>query len=313
MPSFAVAIVNYNTREHLAACLATVQVEVPIEVVVVDNASSDGSAEMVRTRYPWVTLYANKTNPGYGAAANQAIASCTAEYVLLLNSDTRVHAGALRALSTYLDRYPRAAIVGPRIVNPDGTLQASCYPFLSPLNTLLVETSLGNLVCRVPILRNYYLRAWAHTDPRVVPWVLGAALAIRREAFEAVSGFDEAFFMYYEEADLCYRLGAIDWQIHFAPVATIVHVGGASTTRYRTAMAVQHFASAMQFYQRHYSGRRLAELVMIWKAIMLTRWILDTTRLYLTQDVCKRATIAADVAAWQQILLGHWRKRVAHG
>src|SRR4030095_7411460 len=105
MPSIAVAIVNYNTREHLHACLTTVQPEAPSEVVVVDNASSDGSAEMVRTRYPWVTLYANKTNPGYGAAANQAIASCTAEYVLLLHSDTSVHAGALRALSTYLDRY----------------------------------------------------------------------------------------------------------------------------------------------------------------------------------------------------------------
>src|SRR5688572_17909236 len=122
MTAIAVAIVNYNTREHLRACLATVQLEAPSEVVVVDNASSDDSVEMVRTDYPRVMLHANRTNPGYGAAANQAVESCTAKYVLLLNSDTRLQSGALRALSTYLDRHPRAAIVGPRLENPDGTL-----------------------------------------------------------------------------------------------------------------------------------------------------------------------------------------------
>src|SRR5262245_26457705 len=125
----AVIIVNYNTCEHLRACLETVLAEAPSEVIVVDNASSDDSAQMVRAHYPWVVLCANKTNLGYGAASNQAIARCTAKHVLLLNSDTLLPVGALQALSTYLDRHPRAAIVGPRLVNSDGTLQASCYPF----------------------------------------------------------------------------------------------------------------------------------------------------------------------------------------
>src|SRR6266571_4238495 len=110
----AVVIVNYNTREYLRACLATVLPEVPSEVVVVDNTSSDGSVEMVQAEYPDVALHANKTNVGYGAAANQAIASCTAKYILLLNADTLLKPGALRALSNYLDLRSQVAIVGPR-------------------------------------------------------------------------------------------------------------------------------------------------------------------------------------------------------
>jgi GT2 family glycosyltransferase len=236
MTPIAVAIVNYNTREHLHACLATVQLEAPSEVVVVDNASSDGSTEMVRADYPWVALHANKTNLGYGAAANQAIASCSAEYVLLLNSDTLLQAGALMALSGYLDLHPHAAIVGPHLVEADGTLQASCYPFPTPLNTFLENSTsailLGRLIRRhIPLLRNFYLRTWPHTSARVVPWLKGAALAIRRTAFDAVGGFDESYFMYFEDADLCYRLNAAGWKVHFVPITTVVHIGGASTSR----------------------------------------------------------------------------------
>jgi len=305
MTSIAVAIVNYNTRDHLRACLATVQAEVPSEVVVADNASADGSIEMVQAGYPSVLLHANKTNLGYGTAANQAIARCTAKYVLLLNADTLIQPGALQALSSYLDLHPRAAIVGPRLVNLDGTLQASCYAFSTPLSTLLEHSTLGRLVRYVPVLRNKYLGTWPHSHTRVVAWVKGAALAIRREAFEAVGGFDESFFMYFEEADLCYRLNAAGWQVHFAPVTTVKHVGGASTIEVRAEMAEQLFVSTMQFFQRHYSGIRLTKLIVTMKSIMLARLTIDTVRLHITRDVCKRAKIAADVATWQRALFGH--------
>src|SRR5262245_20263014 len=312
MTPFAVAIVNYNTREHLHACLTTVQPEAPSEVVIVDNGSSDGSVEMVHANHPFVALCANKVNLGYGAAANQAIARCTAKYALLLNSDTLLQPGALRALTAYLDSHPRAAIVGPRLVNPDGTLQVSCYPFPTPLNTFVGNTSLSRLIRYVPALRNHYLLTWPHTSDRVVPWVKGAALAVRREAFEAVGGFDESFFMYSEETDLCFRLSAAGWRVYFAPVTTVVHTGGASTTQLRTDMAVQFFVSLRKFYQRHYSKTRLVELVIIVKTIMLVRWLIDTARLHSTDDTTKRATIAADVAAWRRVLLGHWRKHATH-
>lgn len=313
MTLIAVAIVNYSTREHLRACLATVQSEAPSEVVVVDNASTDCSVEMVRADYPGVLLLANKTNLGYGTAANQAIARCTAKYVLLLNADTLLQPGTLRALSAYLDLHPRAAIVGPRLVNPDGTLQASCYAFSTPLNTLLEHSTLGQLIRYVPVLRNKYLRTWSHTHARVVAWVKGAALAIRREAFEAVGGFDESFFMYFEEADLCYRLNAAGWQVHFAPVTTVEHVGGGSTKEARTEMAVQLFFSTMQFFQRHYSGIRLTKLIVTMKSIMLARLTIDTVRLHITRNVRKRAKIAENVAIWQRALFGNWQRQVPRG
>jgi N-acetylglucosaminyl-diphospho-decaprenol L-rhamnosyltransferase len=306
MTPIAIGIVNYNTCEHLRTCLAAVESEAPSQVIVVDNASSDGSAEMVRAHYPWVMLHANKTNLGFGAAANQAIASCTAKYVLLLNSDTLLPTGALQALGAYLDLHPRAAIVGPRLVNPDGTLQASCYPFPTPLHTFLENSTsailLGRLIRRhVPVLRNSYLRTWPHSSARVVPWVKGAALAIRREAFDAVGGFDESFFMYFEDADLCYRLQAAGWQVHFAPVTTVVHVGGASTVQRRTDMAVQLLASTLRFYQRHSSALRLAGVVVIVRSLMLARIIGDTARLSVTRDTSERARIAEDRAAWQRV------------
>jgi len=311
--SVAVAIVNYNTREHLRACLDNVQLEAPSEVVVVDNASSDGSVEMMQAEYPWVVLHTSKTNLGFGAAANRAIADCGNKYVLLLNSDILLQAGALKALSTYLDLHPKAAIVGPRLVNTDGTLQVSCYPFPTVLNTLFVNSRLGLLIRYVPIFRNYFLPTWSHTHARVVPWVKGAAMAIRREAIEAVGKFDESFFMYFEEVDLCYRLAAAGWQVHFAPVTTLVHVGEASTMQHRTDMAVQLLASTFHFYRRHYSGFRLAALGVVLKIIVLARWLNETVFLYVTRDKSKRARITADVAAWRRVLRMHWREGATRG
>jgi GT2 family glycosyltransferase len=302
----AVAIINYNTCEHLRACLNSILPESPSEMIVVDNASTDGSAEMVQAEFPQVSLYANKTNCGYGAAANQAITSCTAKYVLLLNSDTRLQAGALQALSIYLDQHPRAAIVGPRLENPDGSLQASCFPFPTVLNTFLWEDTFGWMIHYVPILRDNYFRTWPHTQPQVVPWVLGAALAIRREPFEAVDGFDESFFMYSEEVDLCYRLYAAGWEVHFSPTATVMHLGGASTKQHQADMALQRFASHMQFGQRHYSKIHFAALVVVMKSIALARLIGDSTSLSITQEVYKRRKIAEDIAVWRRLLFSQW-------
>jgi GT2 family glycosyltransferase len=141
-----------------------------------------------------------------------------------------------------------------------------------------------------------------------VPWVKGAAIVIRREAFDAVGGFDESFFMYFEDTDLCYRLNAAGWTVHFAPVTTVVHTGNASTAQYRADMNVQLLASTMRFYQRHSSTIRLAETVMIVKSLMLVRWMVGTLSLYFTRDVPKRCVIAEDIAASQRVLLGHWQR-----
>src|SRR5262249_8984944 len=159
----------------------------------------------------------------------------------------------------------------------------------------------------VPFLRDRYSYNSPPIHPTTVPWVHGAALAIRREAFEAVGGFDEAFFMYSEEVDLCYRLHTAGWQVHFAPVTTVVHVGGASTIQRRTEMGVQVFASLMRFYERHSSWIYRVEVVLIVKCLVLARLIRDMLHLCVARDSATRARLAADVAAWQRVLLGHWR------
>jgi GT2 family glycosyltransferase len=311
MTPITIVIVNHNTCQHLCACLASIKSATASEVIVVDNASSDGSVEMVQVAYPWVRLYANRTNLGYGAAANQAIAGCTARYVLLLNSDTLMQPGALEALSRYLDQHPRAAIVGPRLVNSDGTLQASCYPFAGSLEWFFDNDAWLRLIRYVPFLRAYCLRTWSHAYARVVPCVKGAALMIRRQAFDAVGGFDKSYFMYFEEMDLCHRLKKAGWEVHFAPVASVVHVGEASTKQYRTEMTVQFIISNLLFCEQHYSRLWFVGLIVTMRSIILTRLVRDTALLSFTRDRSKRAEIVEDIAAWQRVLWAPVRARVA--
>lgn len=304
----AVAIVNYNTREHLRACLATVVRNEPAEVVVVDNASSDGSAEMVRADFPHVRLIASRTNPGYGGGANQAIASCRAPYVLLLNSDTRLQAGALEALSAYLDHHPDTAVVGPRLAYPDGSLQHSCFPFPTPLDTFLHLTHQGPLLAHLFGLRETYLRTWSHNRARVVPWVLGAALALRREAFEEVGGFDESFFMYSEEVALCYVLQKAGWQTHFAPVTAVTHVRGASTSKQRVEMEIWKTRSTWHFYRRHYPARRIWQLKLVLAPALLLKIARDSLRR--GSDPRHRAE---QLRIWCRLLADLWAQPRANG
>ena len=295
----AVAVVSYNTRDLLRACLASVPDGVA--TVVIDNASTDGSAEMVATEFPACQLIASERNPGYGAASNEAIRACQTEYVLLLNSDTTLEAGAVEALVAHLDAHPRAGIAGPRLLNPDGSLQPSCFPFPGTLAWLLENDPVAPLIGFVPALRRRTLRYVPPTESAAVPWVLGAALAIRRTAFDAVGGFDETFFMYFEEVDLCRRLRAAGWETHFVHDARVTHVGGASASQVATAMSVQHFRSALQFYRRHYRGLRLGFWLGAMRTKMLARLVRDSVRLQLSGPD-SRARLREELNVWQRAL-----------
>ncbi|MEA2562774.1 MAG: hypothetical protein QOH06_4278 [Acidobacteriota bacterium] len=291
----AAVVVNYNTRDLLRSCLESIRGEGLPEVVVVDNASTDGSPEMVQSEFPEVRLIANRHNPGYGGGANQGIAACTAPYVLLLNSDTFLDRGAPAQLAAWLDRHPRAAIAGPRLLNPDGTLQSSCFPYLTPFNVLVLNTWLNRPARALPRFRP----TWRGTPSRNGHWVKGAALAIRREAFAAVGGFDESYFMYAEELDLCYRLHGAGWEIHYTPEATVVHVEGASTEQDRHAMAERLFVSLEQFYLQHYP-ERLPRLRRVVKAVMLERIARDRWKSWRYPE--RRERLAGDVEVWRRML-----------
>ena len=303
----AVAIVNYNTCALLHDCLVSAIAEQAAEIVVVDNASTDGSAAMVAATFPQVVLHANTENPGFAAGVNQAVAACSAPYVLLLNSDTIVQPGALAALARYLDQHPRVGVVGPRLLNTNGSLQASCFHFPTPLHVFLELSNLGSVVRHVPLVRQWYLRSWTHDRARQVPWILGAALAVRRTAFAQVGGFDESFFMYSEEVDFCFRLRQSGWATHFAPVAGVMHVGGASTVQQRAAMTIRLFQSNVAFYRRHYAHWRLVLLKLLVRAGVGAKLVRDAIRLHRTSDVPSRTRLAEDVLIWRKVL-GHVRR-----
>jgi N-acetylglucosaminyl-diphospho-decaprenol L-rhamnosyltransferase len=306
--AISVVVVSFNTRDRLDACLESVLDEQPSSVIVVDNASTDGSADAVRRRHPDVLLQANSENVGYGAAANQGGAVCAEPYVVILNADTRVRPGALAALSAELDEHETAAVVAPRLLNDDGTIQGSCFRFPAPLETTLRTTFLGNVVDRIPRLRDRYRYAYSPAAPERVPWALGAALAIRREAFTAVGGFDESFFMYSEEVDLCYRLAASGWETRFTPVAEVVHAGGASTDERAVEMEVLRYAATRRFYRKHYGRAARNALSVLVSYRMLHNLCRDRVRLSFGGGVNERAALNGRLAVWRGVLREAWHE-----
>jgi GT2 family glycosyltransferase len=261
---------------------------------------------MVRRLFPSLQVKVNPENPGFGAAANQAFAATTAPYLLLLNSDTQLRPDALRALAEYMGQHPSVAVVGPRLLHPDGRLQSSCAAFPHPWLPLVKSKGLTRVIGRIPVLRDHVLDTWTHDRPRKVPWVVGAALAIRREAFDAAGGFDETFHMYFEEPDLCSRILRAGWDTHFAPVADVVHVEGASTQQRRHEMLWEWAVSYARYIERHFSGRRLTVARVMFRAGMLVRWFVQHARWLVARDAPTRAQIAGDAAVWSRALsLGH--------
>jgi GT2 family glycosyltransferase len=302
MSAVAIGIISWNTRDLLRHCLATAVAESPGELVVIDNGSQDGSVEMVQREHPTVQLRVNPENPGFGAAANQVFALTSAPSLLLLNGDTYLKSGALRAIGEYLDMHPRAGVLGPRLVHPDGRLQSSCSSFPHPLIPLVKSKVMTRLIRRIPLLRDYVLDTWSHDRPRAVPWVSGAALAIRREAFEAAGRFDEEFHLYFEEPDLSRRMLRAGWETHFAPVTEVVHVEGASTQQRRHQVLWDWAVSYNLYNERHFSGPRLVQARLMFKLGMRVRWCRESVRSRLANDPAIRAELAADAAVWSRAL-----------
>ena len=255
----SIIIVNWNTRDLLAACLESVHQDVEtlagwsVETFVVDNASSDGSPQMVRERFPWVRLIENEENLGFAAANNQALRQARGRYALLLNSDTEVQPGALAALVEFMAAHPQAGAVGARLLNADGSLQPSCHPMLTPGREFWRLIFLDRLWPRA----TYPLGRWDLATPRQVEVIKGACLLLRREALAQVGLLDEAYFMYTEEVDLCYRLAEAGWELWWLPSARVIHREAQSTRQAAAKMYVQLYRSKVHFY-RKFGGERRA-------------------------------------------------------
>ena len=309
MKTIAVCIINYNTRDLLRECLHSVRSENADELVVVDSASTDGSVEMLAVEFPSIPVIVLEKNVGFGAASNRGIEHCHSEHILLLNADTRMKPGALQSLNNYLAIHEQAAIVGPRILNPDGTLQTSCFHYPTPFHIFLYASGLYQLIPQLPILKKRTLQKMSRQSPLPVPWILGAALTFRRDQIQLLGGFDERFFMYFEEVDLCYRLSSEGRQIHFLPEAEIIHVGGASTAHLQSWSYFQFFVSLADFYRKHYSRAQLTELVFVVKVIALFKLVRDLLLMQLTRDTKAQSVLVLNLDIHRNLLFGHWLRR----
>jgi len=268
VPTLSIIIVNWNTRDLLARCLESVasrQISVArhqtsddsdrptddclltTDVWVVDNASSDGSAQMVRERFPWVRLIENEENVGFARANNQAIRQSNGRYVLLLNPDTEVQPGALETLVRFMDEHPEAGAAGARLLNPDGTLQPSCHP----MPTLSRELwRLFHLDAFWPYAV-YRMAAWDLTTPRRVDVAQGACLILRQEVLDSVGLLDEDYFIYSEEVDLCYRIRRAGWHVCWVPQAVVVHYEGQSTRQVAPQMFLRLYEGKVMFFHKN--------------------------------------------------------------
>lgn len=255
----SVIIVNWNTSGLLAQCLWSVQAEflsASHEIIVVDNASTDGSCEMVRRDFPDVRLIANTENRGFAAANNQGLAVARGRYVLLLNSDTIVLDRAIEKTIDFADRNPDAAVVGCRVLNPDRSLQFTCFMFPSLLNWFLYATYLYQLFPQNRFFGRERMTWWARNDERDVDVVTGCYMLVRREAIEQVGVLDERFFMYAEETDWCLRFVADGWKNRFTPSAEIIHIGGASAPKLSANRARISNRSFVRYIFKHWSRSR---------------------------------------------------------
>ncbi|MCE5187073.1 MAG: glycosyltransferase family 2 protein [Planctomycetaceae bacterium] len=250
----SIVLVNWNTRQILAGCLDSIYEQtrgITFEVLVVDNASTDGSARMVRDRFPQATLVANEQNRGFAAANNQGIRMAKGDYILLLNSDTLVLDNALAKSVEFARRHPEAGVVGCRVLNADRSLQPSCFMYPSLLNLFLLTTYLSRLFRRHPFFGRERMGWWDRSNVREVEVVTGCFMLVRRRAFESVGLLDEAYFMYGEETDWCCRAHRAGWKLLFTPDAEIVHLGGASSRQVRPEMMLQLRGSILLFMKKN--------------------------------------------------------------
>lgn len=256
MPDFdlSITICSWNTLEDTRACLRSLQAvqnEASFETIVVDNNSEDGSPDMIAAEFPWVRLERMARNLGFTGGHNHALAIRNGRHVMPLNSDTVVHPGALALLMKHLQENPQTGIVGPKLLNPDGSLQLSARRFPTPSAALFRNTPLGKLFPNNRYVRAYLMEDFDHSDATTVDWVSGAAFIAREELVAKIGLFDPEYFMYCEDVDLCWRTWKAGYDVLYLPEAVITHAIGRSTDKAPNRMIGRFHRSMLRFYAKN--------------------------------------------------------------
>jgi GT2 family glycosyltransferase len=269
-PELSVILVNHNDRAHLKDCLTSLEralTGLSAEVILVDNQSSDGSQALVRSSFPWARLIENDRNLGFPLANNIGYGHSRGEHVLFLNTDTVMPEGAPDALLTELKARPEAGAVGPALVHEDGSFQVSFgkrVDFFAEFRQKLIVNPYYKIALR-------YAR-----EPREVGWLSGACLLARRSALESAGLFDEGFFLYFEDIDLCRRIAAAGFKLVFVPSVRVTHVGGGATSARRWEARLDYRRSQLRFYRKHNSRSSLRLLRIYLKAVTIALGVRPT-------------------------------------
>ncbi|MEY2423475.1 MAG: hypothetical protein QOI95_3542 [Acidimicrobiaceae bacterium] len=255
----SVVIVTHESKADIATCLESLRRlpdEVTREIILVDNASKDGTAELVATRYPEVRLIRKRHRDGFATNVNIGAVAASGRHLLVLNPDTSVFSGTLDRLVEHLDTHPQVGVVGPRLVYPNGEHQASARRFPTPVNTIVRRTPLRKLVGTTRGSSRHLMADSRLSEVMEVDWLLGAVLAVRAEALHEVGGLDDHFRLYCEDIDLCWRMHKAGWRVEYLPTATVQHALGELTAkRFFTVRTIWHFRSMARFVRLH--GLRL--------------------------------------------------------
>ncbi len=250
----SIVIVSYNSRDAISECLTSMEhagSAAATETIVVDNASSDGTPDVIRRRFPWVRLAANAANLGYARAVNQGVGLSSGRYVLILNPDVTVRAGSIDGLVRFMDSHGDAGMSASKLLNPDGTLQYSCRRFYTFLTLLLRRSFLGKIFRNSRAVADYLMLDYDHEESRPVDWIIGACMMVRREALRDIGLMDERFFLYFEDVDWCYRTWQGGWRVYYVAESVMVHRHTRASAQIRLPRQVMaHAMSLFHFYEK---------------------------------------------------------------
>jgi len=309
VPDLSIITVSWNVRDLLRRCLRSLPASdsaLSTDVWVVDNASHDGSAAMVREEFPHVRLIENPGNDGFTRANNQALALCRGRHVLLLNPDTEVIGDALQTMVSYLDGHGDVGVVGPQLVYPDGSVQPSRRRF-PDLKTMLVESTIvQRLRPDNGVVRRYYMADQPHDALQNVDWLVGACLMVRREAMEQAGLLDERFFMYSEEMDWCLRIKQHGWRVVYVPAARVMHHEARSSEQTPAAQHIYFQGSKVAYAAKHFGAARAAILRWYLLATYACELIIEGAKWLVGH---KRSLRAQRIAVYRAVLASRLAQR----
>jgi GT2 family glycosyltransferase len=303
----SIIVVNWNVKELLDACLQSLlkashsTPRLAIEIIVVDSASSDGSPQMVRDRFPQVRLIASQENLGYAKGNNVGAEAAQGRYLFLLNPDTVVQPDALGRMVDYMEAHPEVGVLGPQLLWPDGSIQSSRRRFPTPGSLFWESTLLEQWFPENRYVRRFHLADQSVDQSPKVDWVVGAAILIRREAWQQVGPIDQDFFMYFEETDWCQRSAEAGWETHYLPAAQVIHYEGKSSEQVVAARTLRFQRSKLRYTRKYFGpGWTLLLKFFLWLTFAF-QWTEESLKWLLGH---RRALRRERMIAYAQVLRG---------